>query len=87
VPFTPRAFGDPRRAAVRGEVRFRPRNLDFHLRYPLEGYRRLSFLLLDADLGAVSPASAIGNWRKPAASVNSAGNTQHPLRSYNDSAR
>ena len=34
--------------------------LDFHLRYPLEGYRRLSFMMLDANLVAVSPASV---WR------------------------
>jgi transposase InsO family protein len=34
--------------------------LDFHLRYPLEGYRRLAFMMLDADVVAVSPASV---WR------------------------
>lgn len=34
--------------------------LDFHLRYPLEGYRRLTFMMLDADIVAVSPASV---WR------------------------
>jgi transposase InsO family protein len=32
--------------------------LDFHARYPLEGYRRLTFLMLDADVVACSPASA-----------------------------
>lgn len=31
--------------------------LAFHARYPLEGYRRLSFMMLDADVVAVSPAS------------------------------
>ena len=31
--------------------------LDFELNYPLEGYRRLTFMMLDADIVAVSPAS------------------------------
>ncbi|MGH9198015.1 MAG: IS3 family transposase, partial [Acidimicrobiia bacterium] len=31
--------------------------LDFHAQYPLEGYRRLAFMLLDRDLVAASPAS------------------------------
>jgi putative transposase len=31
--------------------------LDFHDQYPLEGYRRLTFMMLDADVGAVSPSS------------------------------
>ena len=31
--------------------------LDFHLRYPLEGYRRLAFMMLDDDVVAVSPSS------------------------------
>lgn len=31
--------------------------LDFHRRYPLEGYRRLAFMMLDQDVVAVSPAS------------------------------
>jgi putative transposase len=34
--------------------------LDFHDRFPLEGYRRLTFMMLDADVVAVSPASV---WR------------------------
>src|SRR2546427_11208247 len=34
--------------------------LDFHARYPLEGYRRLTFMMLDADVVAVSPTSV---WR------------------------
>src|SRR6516164_3085848 len=32
----------------------------FHLKNPLEGYRRLAFMMLDADIVAVSPASV---WR------------------------
>jgi len=31
--------------------------LDFHAQYPLEGYRRLAFMLLDRDLVAASPSS------------------------------
>ncbi len=31
--------------------------LDFEVLYPLEGYRRLTFMMLDADLVAVSPSS------------------------------
>ena len=31
--------------------------LDFEQRYPLEGYRRLAFMMLDADVVAVSPSS------------------------------
>lgn len=31
--------------------------LDFHQRHPLEGYRRLTFMMLDADVVAVSPAT------------------------------
>jgi transposase InsO family protein len=31
--------------------------LDFHGRYPLEGYRRLAFMMLDADVAAASPSS------------------------------
>ena len=31
--------------------------IDFHDRYPLEGYRRLAFMMLDADVVAVSPSS------------------------------
>jgi len=31
--------------------------LDFHQLYPLEGYRRLTFMMLDADVVAASPAS------------------------------
>lgn len=31
--------------------------VDFHRRHPLEGYRRLTFMMLDADVVAASPAS------------------------------
>lgn len=31
--------------------------IEFHGRYPLEGYRRLTFMMLDADVVAVSPSS------------------------------
>jgi len=31
--------------------------LEFQERYPLEGYRRLSYMMIDADLVAVSPSS------------------------------
>jgi putative transposase len=31
--------------------------LDYHAEHPLEGYRRLAFMMLDADVVAVSPSS------------------------------
>ena len=31
--------------------------IGFHLKSPLEGYRRLTFMMLDHDVAAVSPAS------------------------------
>ena len=31
--------------------------LDYHDQYPLEGYRRLAFMMLDDDVVAVSPSS------------------------------
>jgi putative transposase len=31
--------------------------IDFHQQYPLEGYRRLTFMMLDRDIVAVSPSS------------------------------
>jgi putative transposase len=34
--------------------------LDFHSKYPLEGYRRLTYMMIDASVVAVSPASV---WR------------------------
>ncbi len=36
------------------------RIIDFHLKYPLEGYRRLTFMMLDQDIVFVSPTST---WR------------------------
>lgn len=32
--------------------------VNFHSAHPLEGYRRLAFMMLDADVAAVSPSSA-----------------------------
>ena len=34
--------------------------VDFHLKNPLEGYRRLTFMMLDQDVAAVSPSNV---WR------------------------
>lgn len=31
--------------------------IDFHLQHPLDGYRRLTFMMLDADIVAVSPST------------------------------
>jgi hypothetical protein len=36
--------------------------IEFHLKNPLEGYRRLTFMMLDADVAAVSPASVEASW-------------------------
>ena len=33
--------------------------IGFHLKNPLEGYRRLTFMMLDADIVAVSPTSRL----------------------------
>jgi len=38
--------------------------LDFHRQYPLEGYRRLTFMMLDHDLVAASPTSVYRVLRK-----------------------
>ena len=35
-------------------------HIHFHLKNPLEGYRRLTFMMLDANIVAVSPSSV---WR------------------------
>jgi hypothetical protein len=32
--------------------------IDFHHQFPLEGYRRLTFMMFDRDLVAVSPSSS-----------------------------
>jgi len=42
------------------EAREKQAIIDFHLKNPLEGYRRLAFMMLDADVVAVSPSSV---WR------------------------
>lgn len=39
------------------EAREKQAILDFERQYPLEGYRRLTFMMLDADVVAVSPSS------------------------------
>lgn len=49
--------------------------VEFHAKYPLEGYRRLTFMMLDRDIVAVSPASVYrvlkaegllaNRWQKP----------------------
>ena len=31
--------------------------MDYHEQYPLEGYRRLTYMMMDADVVAVSPSS------------------------------
>jgi hypothetical protein len=36
--------------------------IGFHLKNPLEGYRRLTFMMLDADIVAVSPTSVGACW-------------------------
>jgi putative transposase len=33
-----------------------PRIIDIHHQFPLEGYRRLTFIMLDRDIVAVSPS-------------------------------
>jgi putative transposase len=38
--------------------------IGFHLKNPLEGYRRLTFMMLDADIVAVSPSSGTGSRRR-----------------------
>lgn len=51
--------------------------LDFHEKHPLEGYRRLSYMMLDEDIVAVSPSSAyrvlsaagcLDRWNRPPSS-------------------
>ncbi len=37
-------------------------SINFHLQNPLEGYRRLTLMMLDADIVVVSPSSV---WRVP----------------------
>jgi len=51
--------------------------IGFHLKNPLEGYRRLTFMMLDADIVAVSPASV---WRVPSRADCCASGTGSPQR-------
>ena len=63
--------------------------VEFERRYPLEGYRRLAFMMLDADVVAVSPSSVyrvlkqaglLGGWnRKPSRKGTG---FEHPLRPH-----
>jgi hypothetical protein len=39
--------------------------INFHHQFPLEGYRRLSFMMLDRDVVAVSPSSTYRGYSKP----------------------
>ncbi|MDQ3625308.1 MAG: DDE-type integrase/transposase/recombinase [Verrucomicrobiota bacterium] len=45
------------RAIIGSRSGRKPPIVDFHQHYPLEGYRRLTFMMLDRDLVAVSPSS------------------------------
>jgi hypothetical protein len=60
------------------------RIIDFHGRHPLEGYRRLTFMMLDADEVAVSPsttyrvlrgAGLLDRWKRGASSPSSSSTT------------
>lgn len=63
--------------------------LEFERQYPLEGYRRLAFMMLDADVVAVSPSSVyrvlkqaglLGGWnRKPSRKGTG---FEHPLQAH-----
>lgn len=63
--------------------------LDFHDRHPLDGYRRLAFMMLDDDVVAVSPTSVYRvlkeagrlDWRNFAPSKKGTGFVQ-PLRAH-----
>ena len=53
--------------------------VEFHGRYPLEGYRRLSFMMMDADIWyTLVPAAYIGFW--PAVGCCSAGIAPPPRK-------
>jgi transposase InsO family protein len=62
--------------------------LDFELKFPLEGYRRLTFMMLDADVVAVSPSSVYRVLKQAgriaACNVSSRKGTgfQHPLLAH-----
>ncbi len=60
--------------------------VEFHDRYPLEGYRRSAFMMLDAGVVAVSPASVwrvlhqpgrLGRWKgKPSSQARASNSRQ-----------
>ncbi|SPE30653.1 hypothetical protein SBA6_130015 [Candidatus Sulfopaludibacter sp. SbA6] len=53
----------------------------FHLKNPLEGYRRLTFMMLDADVVAVSPTTAYGAcWGKRDCCRSGTANRQRRVR-------
>ena len=47
--------------------------IGFHLKNPLEGYRRLTFMMLDADIVAVSPLAAHQHWHIDVSYINISG--------------
>jgi hypothetical protein len=51
---------DSRKLALARMLAGRLEQAPIHLKNPLEGYRRLTFMMLDADIVAVSPSSV---WR------------------------
>jgi transposase InsO family protein len=62
--------------------------LDFHQLFPLEGYRRLAFMMLDRDLVAVSPSSVYrvlrdaGLLRRSATTTRKGTGFQQPLTAH-----
>jgi putative transposase len=66
--------------------------VDFHFAHPLEGYRALCYMMLDADVVAVSPSSVyrvlkqaglLGRWnRKPSAKGKGFDQPQRPHRDW-----
>ncbi len=58
--------------------------LEYHSKFPLEGYRHLTFMMLDADVVAASPATVyrvlkksglLDRWNLPCAATRPAGTT------------
>lgn len=63
--------------------------LDYERRYPLEGYRRLAFMMLDDDVAAASPSTVYRVLKDagrldaaPAAQPKKGAGFQHPLRPH-----
>ena len=63
--------------------------LDFERQYPLEGYRRLAFMMMDADVVAVSPTSVyrvlkkagrLGRWNNKPSRKGTG--FEHPLKPH-----